>query len=47
MLKKIRKTFFVSEINVPELVALNCIKERIFAIDIQFVNKQSQDFSYH
>ena len=48
MWKKIRKIFFDFEIIAFELVALDTwfYLERILVIGSQYVNKQSQDFSY-
>ena len=47
MPKKIQKKFFVFEVMIPELVALNCVKHIIFATDCQCNTKQLQDFVYH
>ena len=49
MQKKIQKMIFDLEITAFELVALNTrfYWERILFIGCQYVNKQSQDFTYY
>ena len=49
MENKIEKMFRVLEETAFELISLNTLsyRERIFVIECQYVNKQSQDFRYY